>query len=312
MIVAVRYGSRPSDNRCGLFIVNDWDIAYDVSIGNVPFGTSKLVFHNADIPRLSKADGEQLCETWIEKAPHDLLLGSGLFHEMVAQKVAQFDFEINYKDASTIRYRTLCSIERDVLAPGGLVVRYLGQEVRTVPKPTKITKEDNVFQFHPIEPGDPQLYVAVHDRWENGLRVTEFSIENHGGSVAHQALLKLLPDTFGSIEFPTVDTLAMGRRALLRPTIKGGSVFGKHNLIPLLSEAWDASGGAKEDFVVLLEVLYWNVNQTNGYSTMACLVYDPLQEELRQSGSNDQQAKEYKVVRIESTRIQRRVQITTD
>jgi hypothetical protein len=128
-VVGVRYGLQRSDNRAGLFLANEGEPAYDVTVPDVTFGTSKLVFHNRSIARLVKADGDVLCETWVEREPHIGLLGDGLFHEMVSQRVDVIELPIRYKDGDNCFYITRCQIERDVSANGGLAVRYIDQKL---------------------------------------------------------------------------------------------------------------------------------------------------------------------------------------
>lgn len=128
-VVGVRYGVQASDNRAGLFLANEGEPAYDVTVPDVQFGTSKLVFHNRTVARLIKADGNVLCETWIEQKPHSGTLGNGLFHEMVSQHVDAIEMPIRYKDGHNRYYVTRCRIERDVGVNGGIAVRYLEQKL---------------------------------------------------------------------------------------------------------------------------------------------------------------------------------------
>ena len=131
-VIAVQYGSRQSDKRSGLFLVNEGEPAYDISVPSVQFGSAKLVFHASDIPRLVKSDGEQLCEASIEQSPGHSLLGNGLFSEMIAQHITEIEIPIRYKDGDNIYYVTTCKIERDVTAKGGLAVRYVHQRLTSV------------------------------------------------------------------------------------------------------------------------------------------------------------------------------------
>jgi len=142
-VIAVRYGKRASDNRSGLFLANEGEPAYDITLPDVQFGSSKLVFHGRDITRLVKSDGEHLCETWVEQSSGNGLLGNGLFSEMVSQRVTEIAIPIRYKDGDNIHYVTRCKIKRDVAATGGLAVRYVGQEMIAVvaalsPAPARI------------------------------------------------------------------------------------------------------------------------------------------------------------------------------
>jgi hypothetical protein len=126
-IVPVRYGMRSSDGRSGLFLANEGGSAYDITVPDIEFGTSKLVFQNGNFARLVKSDGDCFCETWIQLAPHSGVLGEGLFHEMASQHVDAIELPIRYKDVDNCYYITNCAIERDVKANGGLAVRFLGQ-----------------------------------------------------------------------------------------------------------------------------------------------------------------------------------------
>jgi hypothetical protein len=128
-VVGVRYGLQASDNRSGLFLFNEGEPAYDVTVSDVRLGTSTLVFHNKTIARLVKEDGSVLCETWVEHESGGGLIGNGLFYEMRSQRVDAIEVPIRYKDGDNHFYITRCQIERDVSASGGLVVRYIDQKL---------------------------------------------------------------------------------------------------------------------------------------------------------------------------------------
>jgi hypothetical protein len=127
-IVPVRYGRQTSDGRYGLFIENFGEPAFDVSVAApVAFGGAKLVFLR-DFPNLTKAQGEVLLESHIEKRPHDIDLGD-LFGQMRIRGIREIAFPISYRDGDNNRYLTHCRIERDVMKEGGLAVRFVGQEL---------------------------------------------------------------------------------------------------------------------------------------------------------------------------------------
>jgi hypothetical protein len=126
-IVPVRYGMRSSDGRSGLFVANEGGSAYDITVPDTGFGTSKLVFHYGNIARLVRSDGDYFCETVIQ-TPRTNLLGEGLIHEMAAQHVDAIELPIRYKDGENRYYTSNCAIERDTRADGGLAIRFLGQE----------------------------------------------------------------------------------------------------------------------------------------------------------------------------------------
>jgi hypothetical protein len=309
LVLGARYGTRASDNRCGLFIVNDGDTAYDVTIKNARFRESTLIFHAPTIGRLDKSDGELLCETWIQQSPNTGLLGNGLFQEMVAQKVEEFEIEIKYKDAANVYYRTLVVIERDVLAPGGLVVRYSGQSVVPKSVPYVITEKNNIFHFHPIESTDPQIYVEVIDEKDFGIRVTDVELINRGGSVAHDVQLTLYGPLAAQIKFVSVDTIAPNKSERVRPDINDVPLFGQHNLVVPISESWTKEGKGQTEHKVMLEVSYRDVTAKHRYSTSACLVFYPLEEARRLRTQGKWPNRSYTVLAVKNTQIQRRVPV---
>jgi hypothetical protein len=122
----------------GLTVVNHGEPAYDVSVSTteIPVGTSTLKFQGSK-PVFTKADGDAFFIGTIELAPHDGMLGSGLFEEMRKSKVAEITVKLIYKDAENHWYETIGKIERDVSATGGLAVRYVRQERAKQPKDTE-------------------------------------------------------------------------------------------------------------------------------------------------------------------------------
>lgn len=109
----------------GLIVVNDGEPGYEIGV-YPPFGalngTSKLHFKNT-ITRLTKQDGNAQLSAWIEEAPGRAVLGNGLFEFMREKRIASTTVPILYKDARGRWYKTICTIERDVRAAGGLAVK---------------------------------------------------------------------------------------------------------------------------------------------------------------------------------------------
>lgn len=129
---ATDYGASPKDRDYGLFIVNDGGVAFDLSIENAAIGSSTLEFWGT-IPRLAKDDGQKLYRASIKQSDGTNLLGNGLFKEMIRQGVNYIVLKINFKDADNVLYVSTIKIERDVLAPGGLAVRFVSQTVAPPP-----------------------------------------------------------------------------------------------------------------------------------------------------------------------------------
>lgn len=126
--------------KYGLFVKNDGEAAFDVVAAEIKIGTSKLLFET-DKPRLAKEDGEEFFGAWIELGPDEhtvntSALGSGLFEEMRYKNIAEVPVILTYKDAENHWYKTIGKIERDVMATGGLTVRYVKQERSKAPKVT--------------------------------------------------------------------------------------------------------------------------------------------------------------------------------
>lgn len=119
--------------KYGLFVKNDGEPAYDVAVSEPHIGTSVLKFET-DKPRIAKEDGEEFFPSWIETSPRHLIMGSGLFEEMRKQNIPEIEVTLTYKDSRNRWYQTLSRIERDVMAHGGLTVRYVRQERAEAPK----------------------------------------------------------------------------------------------------------------------------------------------------------------------------------
>jgi hypothetical protein len=113
----------------GLTVVNHGEPAYDVSVSTakIQIGTSELKFEG-NKPVLTKADGDAFFIGTIQLAPHHGTLGSALFEEMRKFKVDEIGVKLIYKDAENHWYETIGKIERDVMAVGGLLVRYVRRE----------------------------------------------------------------------------------------------------------------------------------------------------------------------------------------
>jgi hypothetical protein len=122
----------------GLIVVNHGEPAYDVSVSTdkISIGTSTLKFQG-DKPVFTKTDAEAFFTGTIEWSPHYGSLGSALFEEMRKFKVVEITVKLIYKDAENHWYETIGKIERDVLAVGGLTVRYLRQERAKQPEVTE-------------------------------------------------------------------------------------------------------------------------------------------------------------------------------
>jgi hypothetical protein len=96
-VVPVRYGKDDRNNRTGILLVNENDlVGYDISVPDIPIGSSRLHFWGKVLPRLAKSDGQVLLESAIEVSKGSLLLGNGLSQEMVRQEIDSTPFLITY------------------------------------------------------------------------------------------------------------------------------------------------------------------------------------------------------------------------
>lgn len=138
LIIPVRYGAyNPTEaaivkskiGHHGLVVVNHGEPAYDVAVSTdrISIGEPTLKFQGIR-PVLTKADGEEFFIGTIDLAPRSSTFGSALFDEMRKSKVAEITVKLIYKDAENHWYETIGTIERDVMAIGGLTVRYLRRE----------------------------------------------------------------------------------------------------------------------------------------------------------------------------------------
>jgi hypothetical protein len=129
-IVAVRYDRDKPGERSGLIVENEADSsAFNVSIpdNEIPIGDAWLIFSSNAISRLTKENGRAVIEAWIKQSPRVTVMGGGLFDEMVRQTVVELTVSIVYKDGDNRWYKSVCKIERDIHAPGGLRTEFVRQ-----------------------------------------------------------------------------------------------------------------------------------------------------------------------------------------
>jgi hypothetical protein len=157
-VTGVRYGKRESDNRDGLFVVNEHEtVGYDISVSDVPIGeSSTLHFWNPSLPRLSKSEGESLFEASIERGSNSRLMGSGLRSEMVEKNVESLPITVSYKDNENRRYITHCEIKR-VFWGSGLQVNFKAQELSS-------DTAGASKGFSSLAENDPQILIEYHWR----------------------------------------------------------------------------------------------------------------------------------------------------
>jgi hypothetical protein len=128
-IVPIRYGREP-DGRCGLVLENDNDgkPAYDISIfeKKIAVGSWSLVFWDSPIPRLTKGK-EALVESHVDLPSHVGMTGDALHQGMVKHGIVEISVKVRYKDQDNRWYESICRIERDVLASGGLKALFMKQ-----------------------------------------------------------------------------------------------------------------------------------------------------------------------------------------
>ena len=97
-IIPVRCGRTP-DNRFGLFVRNDGEPAFDISVEEpVAIGTAKLKFWDRIYPGLTKEDGELFIESNIELANGLSLTGSALRDQIFKADLSAVTLKIKYRD----------------------------------------------------------------------------------------------------------------------------------------------------------------------------------------------------------------------
>jgi hypothetical protein len=135
-IVATRWGQvttktavDPSGelmSEWGLGIANDGDPAYEVGVyGNsgVKFGDFRLHLSNR-IARFTRQDSEAYIPAWIDSKKFGGALGSGLFEIMRQHDIDAVHIPVHYKDGRNLWYKTVCTVERDVVhTRKGLIVK---------------------------------------------------------------------------------------------------------------------------------------------------------------------------------------------
>ena len=94
-VVPVRSGRDKSEGRYGLFIANEGESAYDISVlkKRVPIGSAQLVLQHG-VSRLTKESGEVLIQAWIEVPSRVNMTGDALFNEMVRYRISAVTVQI--------------------------------------------------------------------------------------------------------------------------------------------------------------------------------------------------------------------------
>lgn len=117
-IAPVKWG-RAADNRCGLFVRNDGEPAFDISVEEpVLIGKAKLQFWDRVHPGLTKADGEMLIEANIELATGYGLTASALRDEMLKADLDVIMLKIRYGDIDGQKWITSCDVVREFWGTG--------------------------------------------------------------------------------------------------------------------------------------------------------------------------------------------------
>jgi hypothetical protein len=117
-IAPVKWGRAP-DNRCGLFVRNDGESAFDISVEEpVLIGKAKLQFWDRVYSGLTKADGEMLMEAHIETATGYGLAASGLRDEMLKAEMDVVTLKIKYGDIDGQKWMTSCDVVREFWGTG--------------------------------------------------------------------------------------------------------------------------------------------------------------------------------------------------
>jgi len=117
-VVPVRWGQTP-DRRFGLFVRNDGEPAFDLSLEEpVSIGTAKLEFWERVYPGLTKADGEFFIDSWIELSHGAGTTGSALRDEMLKANLDAVTLKIRYRDIDNQGWVTLFELVRDFWGTG--------------------------------------------------------------------------------------------------------------------------------------------------------------------------------------------------
>lgn len=114
----------------GLVVRNHGEPAFNIEILPVQVG-SAILRTVRGVERLAKDDGERHMQFEIQNKSGGVE-SQKLFDFMRTQNIDAIDVLVVYKDWENHWYRTLCKIERDVLARGGLAFKHVSQE-RTKP-----------------------------------------------------------------------------------------------------------------------------------------------------------------------------------
>jgi hypothetical protein len=135
IVTPTRYG-KSADGYTGLFVKNDGDPAFNVSISEIRVGQSHLEFWN-ELPRFDKSDGERLLGEHITTVNGSGTSGvNALRDEMIRANLESVIVRIRYMDLNRQWYVTNCELSRD--SQLGIRAGFLGQELAAPPLDTTI------------------------------------------------------------------------------------------------------------------------------------------------------------------------------
>ena len=277
-IIPVQYG--PSgDGHYGLFIRNEGELAFDVSIHAAAFGTARLDFWS-ELPNLGTHDGTKLLPAFIVLSSQHSLTGNGLRDEMIRQSVDTVPISIQYRDIDNQWFVTRCNLERDFQR--GIRASFVSQETIAGRRPIQNSlPSGSAIESRPaLAEEDPKVYLVPKNSEFRETGIIPFDLFNQGQrvNVAHRIAVQPIPKV-PSVSFEYVNHLEMNQHKELLPILGDVNVFQTHNILPVLERAWTeeckATGEAKDEFPFEITIFYEDVSGKRKFETKVSLVYSP-------------------------------------
>ena len=245
-IYPTAFGENARDRRSGLFIRNDGEAAFDVTVHDVPFGTAKLQFWSV-VPVLTKDKGDVLVEGHIELQRGSGTFATALMGQMVAFDLPDIPVKITYKDADNNWYATECKLERDVLTRGsGIAVKYIAQRPCSKPLSDNGTKSTGIWPVPDVSLTwdlseekrnarllDPEIEkdILIHNRSDKYV----YNVQIHPVPLHQELVFDLINEIAPGKQHPTLGRWD-GKSSL---TVKWAHYFcNQHNAEAAFKQGW--------------------------------------------------------------------------
>lgn len=295
IVIPTGYG-RSADGYAGLFVKNEGEPAFDVSIpGIIPIGHSKMSSWNA-LPHFDKADGEKLFDVQIEMGNGVGTFGTGLRDELIRANREAVEVPIRYKDFNNQWYLTICSLERHFQL--GIYARFVRQELAPPPiedVPSKLA----------LSSEDPRIYLEPNNDEFIPSGKMPFVVENRGGDVAHDVQFAPLVIGKKTVTFGKLGQLDRNKPQTIFPHVDSSSPFFHDNIVSPLGDAWNEQGDLAEEFPFQIVIDYSNFSGERRFQALVQMTYLPFAERIAVRGAFANPRKPVQIVRVDKTEFRR-------